>query len=103
VVTLSADHILRKERLFSESHVDRIPRRQAQALVLLAFALSDDEGAALMGIKTETFRQHSGRGRALVVPPAYELTRANGQYWASKHLAECLAREHLGFFGNSRM
>lgn len=88
-----------KERAFSDFHVTDLPRRQAEFLVLLAFGLSDEDISGVMGVATETVRQHSHEARLRVTPPEYDATRANGQFWASRHLADCLAPAYLARYG----
>jgi hypothetical protein len=91
-----------KERLFHEFPVGSIPTRQAEALVLLAFGLSDPDAGKALGIKADTFRKLAGKARDRVVPAEYEPTRANAQLWASEHLSDCLSHGYVEIFGRPR-
>lgn len=85
-----------KQRCFAAHHVAHIPHRQAELLVLFAFGLSNTEAAWWLGVTSETVQHHSAEARRLVVPPDYEGTRANGQFWATEHRECCLASWFAG-------
>ncbi|MCL4230407.1 MAG: hypothetical protein KJ053_02400 [Dehalococcoidia bacterium] len=76
---------------FTRHHVPGVPRRQAELLVLFAYGLSNTEAASAMRISEETVHHHSSQARQLVVPPGFEPTRANAQFWALEHKQCCLA------------
>jgi DNA-binding NarL/FixJ family response regulator len=80
-----------KQRCFAGHHITHVPHRQAELLVLFAFGLSNLEAADWMGVTAQTVDHHSAEVRQLVVPPEYEATRVNAQFWAVEHRTCCLA------------
>jgi FixJ family two-component response regulator len=95
----ASKEIAHREHVFAAFHTTDLSRRQSEFLTLLTFGLSDDEISEIMGIALETVRRHSHEARMRVIPPEFEPTRANAQYWASKHLSDCLAPAFLAIRG----
>jgi hypothetical protein len=73
-------------------HVEHLPHRIAELLVLWALGYSPSEASEHMGIESSTVENHADRARS-VVPPTLTATRDNARAWAHAHRECCLATE----------
>ncbi len=79
--------------LIASNHVNDLPTRQAQVLVLQAIGLEDGWIANLLHISVATVENHARAGRVRVLPEPLRATRAYAQCWAFCHHSCCLASE----------